>query len=189
MAVRLRLTRMGRKKKPFYRVVAVDGRKKRDGEYIENLGYYNPLSDPIDVKLNEERIFYWLGVGAQPSETVRSLLRHEGIMFKWDLIKKGFDEERIQEELKKLEVIQLERKRKSEQVQEKGAEEEAAVKEETAPKEEAQPESAPSETAPAEEAAPAEAEAKEEVSAEPAPEEKAEETASDVQEESDTKEA
>ncbi len=119
MAVRLRLTRMGRKKKPFYRVVAVDNRKRRDGAYLENLGHYSPLSDPIELKLNEERILYWLNVGAQPSETVRSLLRREGILFKWDLMKKGFDEARIQEELKKLEVIQLERKRKREQAQEK----------------------------------------------------------------------
>lgn len=180
MAVRLRLTRLGRKKKPFYRVVAVDGRKKRDGEYIENLGYYNPLTDPIDVKLNEERIIYWLGVGAQPSETVRSLLRHEGIMFKWDLMKKGFDEARIQEELNKLEVIQLERKRKAEQVQEKATKEEAVVEEE-AVKEEAAPENAPSEAAPAEESAPAEAVAQKEISQE--------ETDADVQEKSDAKEA
>lgn len=181
MAVRLRLARLGRKKKPFYRVVAVDGRKKRDGEYIENLGYYNPLTDPIDVKLNEERIIYWLGVGAQPSETVRSLLRHEGIMFKWDLMKKGFDEARIQEELNKLEVIQLERRRKAEQVQEKATKEEAVVEEAAAGKEETAPENAPSEAAPAEESAPAEAVAQEEVSQE--------ETDADVQEKSDAKEA
>ncbi len=183
MAVRLRLTRMGRKKKPFYRVVAVDGRKKRDGEYIENLGYYNPLADPIDVKLNEERIFYWLGIGAQPSETVRSLLRQEGIMFKWDLMKKGFDDARIQEELKKLEVIQLERKRKSEQVEEKVAEEEPAAKEE------ALSENTTSETAVEEESVPEKAAAEKETSAEAVPEEKTEETASDIQEEPDTKEA
>ncbi len=131
MAVRLRLTRMGRKKRPFYRVVAVDNRKRRDGAYLENLGHYNPLSDPIELKLNEERILYWLNVGAQPSDTVRSLLRQEGILFKWDLMKKGFDEARIQEELKKLEVIQLERKRKKEQAQEtKVAQPEAAEAEE-----------------------------------------------------------
>jgi len=131
LAVRLRLTRMGRKKRPFYRVVAVDNRKRRDGAYLENLGHYNPLSDPIELKLNEERILYWLNVGAQPSDTVRSLLRQEGILFKWDLMKKGFDEARIQEELKKLEVIQLERKRKKEQAQEtKVAQPEAAEAEE-----------------------------------------------------------
>ncbi len=186
MAVRLRLTRMGRKKKPFYRVVAVDGRQKRDGEYIENLGYYNPLTDPIDVKLNEGRIIYWLGVGAQPSETVRSLLRQEGIMFKWDLMKKGFDEARIQEELNKLEVIQLERKRKADQVQETAVKEEAVVEEEVAAKEEA----SPSETASAEESTPVEA-AQEENSPEAAPAEKEAPgtTDSDIQEESDSKEA
>ncbi|GBD93995.1 30S ribosomal protein S16 [bacterium BMS3Abin05] len=129
MSVRLRLARMGRKKRPFYRVVAVDSRKRRDGKYIENLGYYDPLTDPIDVKLKEERIFYWLKVGAQPSETVRNLLRQEGILFKWDLMKKGFDEARIQEELGKLEVIQLERRRKAEQIKEKEKPAEAAKEE------------------------------------------------------------
>ncbi len=174
MAVRLRLTRMGRKKKPFYRVVAVDNRKRRDGAYLENLGYYRPLSDPIELKLNEERILYWLKVGAQPSETVRSLLRREGILFKWDLMKKGFDEARIQEELKKLEVIQLERKRKREQAQEtKTAEaepeaesvlEEQAVEEKAEEKAEAAADSVAEEpeTAPSEEQTAQDAEKKEE---------------------------
>ena len=174
MAVRLRLTRMGRKKKPFYRVVAVDNRKRRDGAYLENLGHYSPLSDPIELKLNEERILYWLKVGAQPSETVRSLLRREGILFKWDLIKKGFDEARIQEELKKLEVIQLERKRKREQAQEKkaveaepeaeaeSASEEKAVEEKAEEAVEEKAEAAAETVAEESEAAPKEEEASEE---------------------------
>ena len=163
MAVRLRLTRMGRKKRPFYRVVAVDNRKRRDGAYLENLGHYSPLSDPIELKLNEERILYWLNVGAQPSETVRSLLRREGILFKWDLMKKGFDETRIQEELKKLEVIQLERKRKREQAQEKKAVEAEAKAEKTEEAEGASEEAAAEEKA--EEAVEEKAEAAEETPA------------------------
>lgn len=114
MAVRLRLTRMGRKKRPFYRIVAVDSRAPRDGKYLESLGYYDPKKEPFEVRLNEERILYWLGVGAQPTDTVRSILRREGILFKWDLMRRGLSEEEMREKMKIWEVIQLERKRKLE---------------------------------------------------------------------------
>ena len=75
MTVRLRLQRRGARKRPFYRVVATDKRNPRDGRFIEILGTYNPLFDPPELRLNSERIDYWLGVGAQPSDTVRSLIR------------------------------------------------------------------------------------------------------------------
>ncbi|HDL18641.1 MAG TPA: 30S ribosomal protein S16 [Bacteroidetes bacterium] len=114
MAVRLRLTRMGRKKKPYYRIIAVDSRAPRDGRYLENLGYYNPLPDPFELKINEERVLYWLGVGAIPSDTVNSLFRKEGILFKWDLVKRGLSGEELDKEMKRWEVIQLERRRKQE---------------------------------------------------------------------------
>ena len=68
--------RMGAKGKPFYRVVVKEKRSKRDGKYIENLGTYNPMTDPAEVKLNYERIQYWVGVGAKPTETVASLIKH-----------------------------------------------------------------------------------------------------------------
>lgn len=70
------LMRMGAKGKPFYRVVVKEKRSKRDGKYIENLGTYNPMADPAEVKLNHERIQYWIGVGAKPTETVASLIKH-----------------------------------------------------------------------------------------------------------------
>lgn len=73
--VRLRLARMGRKKKPHYRIVAADSRAPRDGRFIEQLGYYNPMTDPFDLKLDLERVDHWLSVGAQPSETVGSLIK------------------------------------------------------------------------------------------------------------------
>ena len=69
----IRLTRMGRKKKPFYRIVVTDSRKRRDGGWIESIGYYNPVSDPKVVKFDEERLNYWLGVGAQMSDTVKRI--------------------------------------------------------------------------------------------------------------------
>ena len=74
--VRIRLTRMGAKKKPFYRVVAADSRAPRDGRYIEQLGYYDPMRDPSVVKLDLDRVNYWLGQGAQPSETVQRLIKN-----------------------------------------------------------------------------------------------------------------
>ncbi len=69
----IRLTRMGRKKRPFYRIVVTDSRKRRDSGWIESLGYYDPMTDPKTVKLDEERYNYWLSVGAQPSERVKKL--------------------------------------------------------------------------------------------------------------------
>ena len=73
--VRIRLTRMGAKKKPFYRVVAADQRSPRDGRFIEQLGYYDPLKDPHLIKLDLERVDYWLSVGAQPSGTADKLIK------------------------------------------------------------------------------------------------------------------
>ena len=82
MAVKIRLTRAGAKKKPFYRVVAVDSREKRDGKYIELLGTYNPLIATDKVKLDEEKVAKWLKNGAIPTETVRILLSDAGILKK-----------------------------------------------------------------------------------------------------------
>ncbi|MCK9336392.1 MAG: 30S ribosomal protein S16 [Arcobacteraceae bacterium] len=69
----IRLTRMGRNKKPFYRIVVTDSRKRRDSGWIESIGYFNPVTEPKVLKLDEERLNYWLGVGAQMSEKVRKL--------------------------------------------------------------------------------------------------------------------
>lgn len=72
--VKLRLTRMGAKKKPFYRIVATDSRVQRDGRWLEQLGYYNPMTKTPDLKVDLERVDYWLSVGAQPSDTVKRLI-------------------------------------------------------------------------------------------------------------------
>ena len=78
--VRLRLTRMGRKKHPFCRIVAADPRSPRDGRFIEALGYYDPMKQPADIRLDLDRVDYWLGVGASPSDTVASIIkRHRGV--------------------------------------------------------------------------------------------------------------
>ncbi|MFC3868216.1 MULTISPECIES: 30S ribosomal protein S16 [Helicobacter] len=73
MATVIRLTKMGRKKKPFYRIVVTDSRKKRDGGWIESLGYYNPLAQPAVVKFDAQRLEYWKGVGAKMSDRVSKL--------------------------------------------------------------------------------------------------------------------
>lgn len=80
MAVKLRLTRMGAKKSPFYRIVAVDSRKSRDGQYIEQIGIYNPVKTPAEVRINAEVAKKWLDNGAQPTETVRNLFYNAGII-------------------------------------------------------------------------------------------------------------
>ena len=71
----IRLTRMGAKKKPFYRIVVTEKRSKRDGRFVESVGYYDPCRNPADVKIDSDRMKYWIERGAQPSETVRSLIK------------------------------------------------------------------------------------------------------------------
>lgn len=83
MAVRIRLRRMGAKKRPFYRVVVADQRSPRDGRFIENIGRYHPLEDPSLIEIDEERALHWLRVGAQPSNTVQVLMTKVGIWEKF----------------------------------------------------------------------------------------------------------
>ncbi|WP_336250132.1 30S ribosomal protein S16 [Stomatohabitans albus] len=86
MAVRMRLRREGKKKQPFYRVVVADSRSPRDGRYIEDIGYYQPTHDPSTIEIKNDRALYWLGVGAQPSDQVKQLLRITGV---WEEFKPG----------------------------------------------------------------------------------------------------
>ena len=99
MAVKLRLRRMGKKNQPIYKMVAADSRSPRDGKFLEAVGFYNPLTKPHTLELKEDRILYWLNVGAQPTHTVKSLLRQKGITLKRELMSKGFDEEKVKSEL------------------------------------------------------------------------------------------
>ena len=82
MAVKMRLTRMGDKKSPFYRVVIMDSRAARDGAYIDKIGHYNPLTDPAEIVLDEQKAKDWLSKGVQPTETVKNLLVKQGIIEK-----------------------------------------------------------------------------------------------------------
>lgn len=89
MAVKIRLQRHGRKKRPFYRLVAADVRASRDGVFLERLGHYNPLTDPADVVIDEEKALKWLRYGAQPTDTAKRLLSQNGIWKKFTYEKLG----------------------------------------------------------------------------------------------------
>jgi small subunit ribosomal protein S16 len=99
LAVKLRLRRMGKKKQPIYKVVAADSRSPRDGKFLEAIGLYNPLTDPSTIDIKEERALYWLGVGAQPTDTVKNLFTKKGILLKRELTKRGLSGEQIEEKM------------------------------------------------------------------------------------------
>jgi small subunit ribosomal protein S16 len=92
MAVKMRLQRKGRRKAPYYHIVIADARSPRDGKYIERLGFYNPMTKPATIEIDREKAFDWLNMGAQPTDTVRAILRFKGVMLKKHLmrgVKKG----------------------------------------------------------------------------------------------------
>jgi small subunit ribosomal protein S16 len=99
VSVKLRLRRLGRKKIPVFSIVATDSRNARDGRYIEDIGRYYPLRDPAEVQIDEERALYWLDNGAQPSDTVRSILYRRGLLLQNHLIQKGTSPDEIEEKV------------------------------------------------------------------------------------------
>lgn len=181
MAISLRLARGGAKKRPYYRIVAADSRRARDGKYLEQLGTYNPML-PKDseerVKLDEDRVRYWLGVGAQPSDRVHRFLDAAGILERTpkNNPKKGEPgeaaKERAEEKAAKAAEAEEAAKAAEEEAKAAPAEEETAAEE--APAEEAAAEEAPAEDAAADEAPAEEAAADEAPAEEAAEEEKSE---------------
>ena len=103
------MKRMGRRNRPFYRVVAIDSRKRRDGLEIERLGWYDPLRTDIGIQLKEERVMHWLKLGAQPSDTVRTLMNRIGLGLKLSLADQGKSEEEIAKALTEWQVRQDEK--------------------------------------------------------------------------------
>jgi small subunit ribosomal protein S16 len=97
---------MGKKKQPIYKIVAVDSRVKRDGRFIDAVGLYNPGTNPMTINLREDRIFYWLERGAQPTDTVKNLLSRKGVWLKWGLKKKKADDATIAAEFEKWQMVQ-----------------------------------------------------------------------------------
>ncbi len=96
MAVKIRLKRMGRRNRPFYRLIAIDSKKRREGREIERLGWYNPLKKEFSYKINEERILYWLEKGAEISKATKGIFKRSGLSYKWHLIDQGIKEEKIE---------------------------------------------------------------------------------------------
>ena len=104
MATKIRLKRIGRRNRPFYRMVAMDSRNRRDGAAIEELGWYNPIDSNHSYDLKDERILYWLGEGAQPTDAAKKLLRRAGLSHRWHLMQQGIDGSDLEKEMKKWEL-------------------------------------------------------------------------------------
>ena len=113
MAVKLRLKRVGRSKRPFYRLVAIDSRSRRDGAEIERLGWYDPLRLDASVKIDEDRVIHWISNGAQPTETVNNILKEVGLKYKIHLMSEGKDEKTILSMFEEWQKNQQEKRTKS----------------------------------------------------------------------------
>ena len=101
MATKIRLKRIGRRNRPFYRLVVMDSRKRRDGAAIEELGWYNPIDADHSYDIKDDRIIHWLAEGAIPTNAAHKLLRRSGIAHQWHLMKQGLDEAAVEKEMKK----------------------------------------------------------------------------------------
>ena len=174
MATKIRLKRIGRRNRPFYRVIIIDSRKRRDGLAIEQVGWYDPLKAEKDINfvLKEDRIIAWLQLGAQVSDPVNKLMKRSGLAYRWHLMSQGLSSEDIEKAVAKWKEERLEvlanRKKAKLNKKEKIKEAKAAEK---APAEEPVAEEAPVEEAPAEEPVAEEAPAEEPVAEEPVAEE------------------
>jgi len=104
LATTIRLKRIGRRNRPFYRVVTMDSRNRRDGAAIEELGWYNPVDSEHSFKLKTDRIVHWLKEGAQPSKAAKKLMRRAGINHRWHLMKQGLEENELEKEMQKWEL-------------------------------------------------------------------------------------
>jgi small subunit ribosomal protein S16 len=205
VSVRIRLQRKGAKHMAFFRIVAADSRSPRDGRFIEQLGYYDPLRDPPDIKVDTEKVIGWLGKGAQPTETVRALLARIGILETWHEVRRGksLDELRhIEDEARKRIEAQaaMDKRKRAAEVEEKveekakaeveekveekpKAEEKAKAEAEEKGEEKPEEKAEPEEGAEPEEVAPPEDSAAEAGGEKPPAEPAAEEPAADTQEE------
>jgi small subunit ribosomal protein S16 len=159
LAVKIRLKKMGSKKRPFYRLIAADSRSPRDGRFLDNLGHYNPMVEPAEIKIDEDKVYKWLGNGALPTESAANLLKAEGILERWELFKTGLTVVEVNAKIEERRLKQPKAQPKDQAKLSKKAVAAAKATEEAAAKaaeEEAKPAEAPE--APAEEAAaPAEA--------------------------------
>jgi small subunit ribosomal protein S16 len=126
------LRRAGKKKNPIYKIVVADIRSPRDGRFIESVGQYNPNVNPILLTVKEERVFYWLKKGAQPTDTVRSLLQRKGLWLRWTLQKRKVDEVKAQEIIERWQMQQAERPQREADSRARRAEKKKKAKEKPA---------------------------------------------------------
>jgi len=155
MSVKIRLRRMGGKKKPFYRFVTIDSRMARDGRFVEMVGYYDPMTNPPKIHVDEVSLFKWLDRGATPSINVASLLRRVGALQKWELTKAGVKGEELDTRVeaiknKRAERIQRKEAKKVDAKTGKGAAKGAVETPKTGAAETAAPETAKPEASPSE---------------------------------------
>ena len=104
MSTKIRLKRIGRRNRPFYRLIVIDSRKRRDGAAIEQVGWYNPIDPENSYEIKDDRILHWLGEGAIPSNAVKKIMKREGLALRWHLMQQGVGEKEIEKELKKWEL-------------------------------------------------------------------------------------
>ena len=104
MATKIRLKRIGRRNRPFYRLIVIDSRKRRDGASIEQIGWYNPIDPKHSYEIMDDRILYWLGEGAIPSNAVKKIMKRDGLALRWHLMQQGVDEKEIEIEIKRWEL-------------------------------------------------------------------------------------
>jgi len=123
LAITIRLRRMGAKKRPMYRFVAIDSRRAREGRFVDMLGHYNPIVRPATISIDEEKVFHWLKEGATPSDTVHTLFSQIGINEKWELLKQGKDATGVE-----IKTVIVERKKRSRKAKKASVTEEEAAK-------------------------------------------------------------
>ena len=104
MSTKIRLKRIGRRNRPFYRLIVIDSRKRRDGAAIEQVGWYNPIDPENSYEIKDDRILHWLGEGAIPSNAVKKIMKREGLALRWHLMQEGVEKKEIEKELKKWEL-------------------------------------------------------------------------------------
>jgi small subunit ribosomal protein S16 len=147
MSTTIRLTRMGRRKRPYYRLVVVDSRTRRDGAFIENLGTYNSIPGLYECSVDADRAIHWLDRGASLSDTARSLLRNEGILYRWHLHKTGVAAEEIERKVEEFRTVRAKKADTFRDEETRAREERAKAYAETLKAKRAKAEAASAETA------------------------------------------
>jgi small subunit ribosomal protein S16 len=173
LAVKIRLKKMGSKKRPFYRLIVADSRSPRDGRFLETLGHYNPMVEPAEIKIDEDKVYKWLDNGAKPTVNAANLLKAQGILERWRLLKSGVTIAELDAKIEERRAKQPKAQPKEKKKLSKKAIAAAKVAEEEAAKPEESPEEVDTPAEPSVEEAPADTKPAEDAPAEEAPAEEA----------------